>query len=184
MIILGEILLLIYQAILNARIYVRVDENWMFINFIPLWEIDYCLRLFFTLKILLMLFFYILIKISCKIWNISVKVNEKILLLLLLLFIWKFSTQVWVTVRLLKSPWIFSIFWPISTMLQFEWSLLFLLFLSSLGCKALFFDMSFLCSLVHLLKFFFHPLWEWARVSYEEDSLDINEIFAVQFGFE
>ena len=52
-----------------------------------------------------------------------------------LLLFWKYFTPalvdgVWVTVNLPKSPELFSVFWLISTMLQFGWSLLVLLFLS------------------------------------------------------
>ena len=41
---------------------------------------------------------------------------------------WGFSTGVWVTVRLLKSPGLSLLFWPFSTMLLFGWSPLVLLF--------------------------------------------------------
>ena len=41
---------------------------------------------------------------------------------------WWFLTGVWATASLLKSPGLFSIFWPIWIMLQFGWSLLILLF--------------------------------------------------------
>ena len=49
---------------------------------------------------------------------------------LLLLFIrifhisisWWYFTGDWVTVSLLKSPWLFSVFWPFSIMLLFGWS--------------------------------------------------------------
>ena len=34
---------------------------------------------------------------------------------------WWFSTEVWVTANHLKSPRLFSAFWPISVMLYFEW---------------------------------------------------------------
>ena len=35
---------------------------------------------------------------------------------------WWSSTGVWVTARLLKSPGLFSVFWPFSIMLSFGWS--------------------------------------------------------------
>ena len=38
--------------------------------------------------------------------------------------IWWSFTGDWVTARLLKSPWLFSVFWPSSIMLLFVWSLL------------------------------------------------------------
>ena len=41
---------------------------------------------------------------------------------------WWFTTEVWVTENLLKSPGLFSEFWPISIMLSFKWSPLVLLF--------------------------------------------------------
>ena len=44
---------------------------------------------------------------------------------------WWFSTGTWVTASLLKSPELFSGFWPISTMLLYGWSPFVLLFLSS-----------------------------------------------------
>ena len=44
---------------------------------------------------------------------------------------WLFLTDVWVTASLLKSPGLFSVFWPILVMLLSGGSLRFLLFLSS-----------------------------------------------------
>ena len=41
---------------------------------------------------------------------------------------WWFFIGVWVAASLLKSPRLFSVFWPISARLYFEWSLLVLLF--------------------------------------------------------
>ena len=41
---------------------------------------------------------------------------------------WLPFTGVWVTASLLKSPGLFSVFWPISTLLSFGWSLLVFLF--------------------------------------------------------
>ena len=44
--------------------------------------------------------------------------------LLLYYSLWVFYTSVgWVTENLLKSPGLFSVFWPISTMLYFKWPL-------------------------------------------------------------
>ena len=41
---------------------------------------------------------------------------------------WWFLTGVWMTASLLKSPWLFSVFWSILIMQQLGWSLLVLLF--------------------------------------------------------
>ena len=41
---------------------------------------------------------------------------------------WWFFTRIWVTVSLLKSPGLFSVFWVILVKLLFRWSLLSLLF--------------------------------------------------------
>ena len=50
---------------------------------------------------------------------------------------WSF-TGVWVTTSLLKSPGLFSVFWPISTTQLFEWSPLVLLFPSHLVLVSIF----------------------------------------------
>ena len=59
------------------------------------------------------------------------QVSRSLLLLLLLLYTfrvfhtsisWWFFTEVWVTASLLKSPGLFSVFWPSSIMLSFGWS--------------------------------------------------------------
>ena len=46
------------------------------------------------------------------------------------IILWLFFTGVWVIAGLLKSPGLFSFFWPISTILLFGWSPLVLLFLN------------------------------------------------------
>ena len=50
--------------------------------------------------------------------------------LLLLYSLRVFHTGVWITIRLLKSPGLFSVFWPILKIQLFGWSQLVLLFLT------------------------------------------------------
>ena len=59
-----------------------------------------------------------------------------------------FFTRVWVTASLLKSPGLFSVFWPILVMLKSRWSLLVHWFLSRLVPLSIFWELF----LVHQLQ--------------------------------
>ena len=52
--------------------------------------------------------YYYFIFFSCRVFHISIS--------------WWFSTGVWETKSLLKSPGVFSVFWPFLIMLSFGWS--------------------------------------------------------------
>ena len=113
--------------------------------------------------------FWSLIRISCKNWlglypRLGVRENINYIYSLLKVFhtsvSWWFFTGVRMTASFLTSPGLFSVFWPISTLLYFGWSPLILLFSRIDSCiKSLVTVLSTLITIGISVTFMFHRVF-------------------------